>query len=181
GRQRAHIARRLAAQCAQKRRNAQFSELREHLVLGAGREQQPVVLQRLEVDAALAHQDERPEQRIEPGAEGELMAATRAACRDDTVEPRAKRSAARALAPEFGARVARTEGDEAMVALMRQIGGAGLEHDIGTERCKRLVELALIAAQAMLDHRQPRSLQQREALGLAEKARLASSRHAAQR
>src|SRR3954465_165410 len=169
-RERAQVARRLPAQRAKERRDAQLGELREHLVLAAGREQQAEVLQRFEIDAAVAHQQERPELRVESRAERELASAAGAPRDDHALEARAELPAFLALAAEFGERVGDAKGDEAMVALVRQVGRACLEHHLRAEHRQRRLYRAFVTAQVVLDDGQPGLREQREALRLVEEA-----------
>src|SRR3954464_12251361 len=87
-RERAQVARRLPAQRAKERRDAQLGELREHLVLAAGREEQAEIFERLEVDAAIAHHHQRPELRVESCAERKLASAACAPRDDDAFKAR---------------------------------------------------------------------------------------------
>src|SRR5436190_1740508 len=169
-REREQVARRLPAQRAKERRDAQLGELREHLLLVAGREQQAEVLQRFEVDAAVAHQQERPELRVESRAERELASAAGAPRDDHALEARAELPAFLALAAEFGERVGDAEGDEAMVALVRQVGRARLEHHVRAKHRQRRLYRPFVTAQVVLDDGQPGLREERKALRLVEEA-----------
>ena len=108
--------------------------------------------------------------RIDARAERELSPAARTPGDDHTLEACAELATFVVLSAKFGERISDTDGDQAMVALVRQIGRASLDDDIGTQLCERGRHFVLVAAQAVLDDRQSRLGEEREALRLVNEA-----------
>src|SRR5690242_7268985 len=117
----ADVAGRLAAHAAKERRDAKLVQARHDVGFAEGRQQQAEILERLEVDAAVAHHDDRAELRVEPRAEGELPSFRHPAGHDHAVEPRAQLAEPVPQAVEFAGRVMDVEGHEPSLALVRDV------------------------------------------------------------
>ena len=137
--------RRLAALAAEQRRDAQRAQRGLHVLLGERRQQHGAVLERLDVLAAVAHDDHGAEDGVHARAHHELAPGLARGGHDHAVAARAHRIH---LGPEAfeqpGGLLARlhAQGHKAVLGLVRHVGRAGLDdrgRADGVERGARFV------------------------------------------